>query len=115
LAEEAGIDPESLIETYFVLQIAFRRPIKFPGVTVRPFGYREGQSAMPLNRTSLTMTLNETPWGMTGACTARTELSGGRLWVNDYLTVLTKAAANPRKPIGRLAEGLRIHRAARGK
>jgi acyl-CoA synthetase (AMP-forming)/AMP-acid ligase II/acyl carrier protein/NRPS condensation-like uncharacterized protein len=108
LAQEDGFDPESLIQVYFVLQIAFRRPIKLPGVTVRPFGYREGQSPMPLNRTWLTMTLNETPSGIIGACSYKSELSSHRSWVDDYNSLLAKAAANPGKPIGRLADDFTI-------
>jgi len=42
LTEEHGLDPESLVQVYFVLQIGFRRPIKLPGVAVQPFGYRKG-------------------------------------------------------------------------
>ena len=34
LAEEAGHDPASLIQVVFVLQIAFRRPLKLPDVAV---------------------------------------------------------------------------------
>jgi acyl-CoA synthetase (AMP-forming)/AMP-acid ligase II/acyl carrier protein/NRPS condensation-like uncharacterized protein len=113
LSEAVGMNPESLIQAYFVLQIAFRRPIKFPGVTVRPFGYREGQSVMPLNRTCLTMTLSETPSGMIGACTVRRELCGARRWVDDYLTILGKAAENPKRRIDRIAEELLMGRVSR--
>ena len=61
LAEEDGLDPASLVQFYFVLQVAFRRPIKLHDVAVRPFGYREGQSmVMPITRTWLRMTLKET-------------------------------------------------------
>ena len=107
LAQERGFDPELLIQVYFVLQIAFRRPIKLPGVTVRPFGYREGQSAMPLNRTWLTMTLNEAPSGIIGGCSYRSELSNRRNWVDDYNDLLARAVANPGKPIGRFADDLK--------
>jgi acyl-CoA synthetase (AMP-forming)/AMP-acid ligase II/acyl carrier protein len=107
LAEEHGLDPESLIQVYFVLQIAFRRPAKLPGVAVRPFGYREGQSVMPLDRTRLTMTLNETPAGIIGSCSYKSDLFTGQRWVDDYKAILTKAAANPHKPLGRFAAGLK--------
>lgn len=110
LAEEFGIDPETFIQVYFVLQIAFRRPIKLPGLTVRPFGHREGQSAMPLTRTWLTMTLNETPSGIAGACSYDGELLSRRPWVADYNRVLAKAAAKPHKPIGLLADDLEFRR-----
>src|SRR6516225_323528 len=107
LADEAGLDPELFIQAYFVLQIAFRRPIKLPGIIARPFGYREGQSVMPLDRTWLTMTLNETPSGMIGACSYSNALCNGRRWVDDYKAILAKAAANPKKPIGDFAESLK--------
>ena len=38
LAEEDGLDPASLIQVSFILQNAFRRPLKLPDVTVRSFG-----------------------------------------------------------------------------
>ena len=41
LAKEAGMDPASLIQVYFVLQVAFRRAVKLPhddGPTVRCTG-----------------------------------------------------------------------------
>jgi acyl-CoA synthetase (AMP-forming)/AMP-acid ligase II/acyl carrier protein len=112
LAEEHGLDPESFIQVYFVLQIAFRRPAKLPGVAVRPFGYREGQSVMPLDRTRLTMTLNETPSGIIGSCSYKSDLFAGQHWVDDYKAILAAAAANPRKPIGRFADGLKMRSVA---
>jgi acyl-CoA synthetase (AMP-forming)/AMP-acid ligase II/acyl carrier protein len=108
LAEEHGLDPESFIQAYFVLQIAFRRPIKLPGLAVQPFGYREGQSVMPLDRTWLTMTLNERPSGVIGACSYKSDLFSGQRWVDDYKAILAKIAENPRKPLGRFADGLTI-------
>jgi hypothetical protein len=106
LAEEAGLNPELFIQAYFVLQIAFRRPIKLPGIIARPFGYREGQSVMPVDRTCLMITLNETPSGIIGACSYNNALFSGRRWVDDYKAILAKAAANPRKPIGEFAASL---------
>ena len=115
LTEEHGLDPESLVQVYFVLQIGFRRPIKLPGVAVQPFGYREGQSVMPLDRTWLTMTLNETPSGIIGACSYKSDLFAGRRWVDDYRTILAKAAANPQKPLGQFADGLKMRSASKRK
>ena len=43
LAEEDDLDPASLIQVFFVLQNAFRRPLKLPDVSVRPFASPEGQ------------------------------------------------------------------------
>lgn len=107
LAKEAGMDPASLTQVYFVLQVAFRRPIKLPDVTVRPFGYRQGQTFMPIDRTWLAMTLSETPSGIVGACRYKKDLlepSTFRHWVADYKAILANAIANPRKSLGRLAD-----------
>jgi acyl-CoA synthetase (AMP-forming)/AMP-acid ligase II/acyl carrier protein len=108
LAQECGLDPESLIQVYFVLQIGFRRPAKLSGVSVQPFGYREGQSVMPINCTQLTMTLNETPSGIIGTCNYKSDLLAGRGWIDNYKAILAKAAANPRKSLGQFAVGLKI-------
>ena len=108
LAEEHGLDPESLIQAYFVLQIAFRRLTKLSRVTIQPFGYREGQSVMPLDRTWLTMTLNETRSGIVGACSHKSELFIGQRWVDDYNAILAKAAANPQKSLGRFGDALKM-------
>ena len=108
LAEEDGLDPASLIQFYFVLQVAFRRPIKLHDVAVRPFGYREGKSAiMPIDRTWLRMTLKETPSGITGACRYKNDLFERMTvqhWIADYKAILTKAVSKPRKSLGRLAD-----------
>jgi acyl-CoA synthetase (AMP-forming)/AMP-acid ligase II/acyl carrier protein/NRPS condensation-like uncharacterized protein len=104
LAEDYGIDPEAFVQVYFVLQIAFRRQARLPGVKVRPFGYREGQSVMPLDRTRLTMTLNETPSGIIGSCSYKN--AGRQRWVEDYKAVLAAAAGNPGKPLGSFSDRL---------
>ena len=76
LAEEDGVDPASLVQFYFVLQVAFRRPIKLHDVAVRPFGYREGQAVvMPIDRTWLRMTVKKTPSGITAHADTRTTCS----------------------------------------
>ncbi len=108
LAEEHGLDLESLIQVYFVLQIAFRRQARLPGVTVRPFGYREGQSVMPIDRTRLTMTLNETPSGIVGSCSYKKASSLGQRWVEHYNVILAAAAANPGKSLGVFADRLNM-------
>lgn len=107
LAEEHDLDPESLIQVYFVLQIAFRRPAKLPGVVVQPFGYREGQSVMPVDRTRLTMTLNETPSGIIGSCSYKSDPLHKQRWVEDYCAIIAAAAANPRQRLGRFVDRLK--------
>jgi acyl-CoA synthetase (AMP-forming)/AMP-acid ligase II/acyl carrier protein len=107
LTNECGLDPESLIQAYFVLQIAFRRLNNLSRVAVKPFGYREGLSLMPINRTWLTMTLNETSSGIVGACSYKRDLFTRARWVDDYNALLSKVAANPQKPLGLFADGLK--------
>lgn len=108
LAEEDGLDPASLVQFYFVLQVAFRRLVKLHDVAVRPFGYREGKSALaPIDRTWLRMSLNKTPSGITGVCRCKNELferMSAQHWIGDYKAVLTKAVSNPKKSLGRLAD-----------
>jgi acyl-CoA synthetase (AMP-forming)/AMP-acid ligase II/acyl carrier protein len=107
LAEEAGLCPASLVQAYFVLQVAFRRPPKLPDVTVRPFGYQEGRTAMPIDRAWLSMALKESPSGITGLCGYKSDLFKPNTaldWIADYTAILAKAAANPDKELGRLAD-----------
>ena len=105
LSEEGGLDPASLIRAYFVLQVAFRQPMKTASLTIRPFGYREGQSVMPVDRTRLCMTLKETLSSITGTCTYKEDLFEPKIirrWIADYRTILINATANPRKSLGAL-------------
>jgi acyl-CoA synthetase (AMP-forming)/AMP-acid ligase II/acyl carrier protein len=107
LAAEGDLDPASLVQAYFVFQVALRRAIKLPDVAVQPFGYREGQSVMPLDRAWLTLTLREAPSGIGVVCSYKNDLleaNSAQHWTADYKAILAKAAANPRKPIGRLIE-----------
>jgi acyl-CoA synthetase (AMP-forming)/AMP-acid ligase II/acyl carrier protein len=107
LAEETGLCPASLVQIYFVLQVAFRRPPKLPDVTVQPFGYQEGRTAMPIDRVRLSIALKESASGITGICGHKNDLLGpntGQDWIADYMAILTKAAANPDKELGRLAD-----------
>ncbi len=107
LAEETGLSPASLVQIYFVLQVAFRRPPKLPDVTVRPFGYQEGRTAMPIDRAWLSITLKETSSGITGICGHKNDLfkpDTVQDWIAGYTAILAKAAANPNKELGRLAD-----------
>jgi len=106
LAKEDGLDPASLIQVYFVLQVASRRQIKLPDVAVQPFDYRQGQAVIPIDRTWLAMTLAETSSGITGACRYKKDLfePDSPNWVADYKTILAKAAAKPKELLGRLAD-----------
>ncbi len=107
LAEETGLRPASLIQAYFVLQVASRRPLKLSDVVVQPFSYREGRTVMPIDRAWLSITLTEASSGITGVCGHKNELfalNTVRDWIADYTAVLSKAVANPDKPLGRLVD-----------
>jgi acyl-CoA synthetase (AMP-forming)/AMP-acid ligase II/acyl carrier protein len=107
LAEETGLAPASLVQVYFVLQVAFRRPVKLPDVTVRPFGYQEGRTVLPIDRAWLSMTLREAPSGISGICGHKNDLFESNTvqdWITDYTAILAKAAANPDRQLGRLAD-----------
>jgi acyl-CoA synthetase (AMP-forming)/AMP-acid ligase II/NRPS condensation-like uncharacterized protein len=107
LAEEDGLDLASLTQVVFVLQNGFRRTLELPDVAVRPFAYREGQQVMRIDGTWLRVTLKEAPSGITGTCSYREELFEPRTlphWIDDYKSVLARAAANPETPLGELAD-----------
>jgi hypothetical protein len=108
LAEEDGLDPASLVHVFFVLQNGFRRPLKLADVAVRPFGNisREGQPVLSVDRTWLTVILKETPSGVAGSCSYKTDLFEPDTlphWIADYGMILAKAATNPKITLGRLA------------
>jgi amino acid adenylation domain-containing protein len=114
LADEDGIDPASLIQVYFTLQNPLRRPLKLPDIAIRPLGdaYREGQPVLPINQTWLSLMLKERPSGIIGSCSYKSELFATRdigQWMEDFATILARAAARPDMPLGRLLD----HRAAR--
>ncbi|WP_311966800.1 AMP-binding protein [Bradyrhizobium australiense] len=103
LAEETGVCPASLVQVYFVLQVAFRRSLKLSDVTVRPFRYQEGRSVMPIDRAWLSITLKETPLGITGICGYKSDLFEPNTiqnWIADYTAILAKVVANPNVQLG---------------
>ncbi|MGY4478018.1 condensation domain-containing protein [Bradyrhizobium sp. USDA 3364] len=107
LAEETGLCPASLVQVYFVLQVAFRRAHQLPDLAVHPFGYQEDRSAMPIDRAWLSITLKDTPSGMTGICGRKDDLfepNTVQNWVADYTAILVNAAANPDEQLGRLID-----------
>jgi non-ribosomal peptide synthetase component F len=105
LAEQEGLDPESLIQVFFVLQNA-SRPLRLPGVTVQAFVEPDGEGILPIDRTWLSLTLKETTSGLSGSCNYKSDLfetGAVRRWMADYRTILVKAAADPSASLGRLA------------
>ena len=92
---------------YFVLQVAFRRPIKLPDVAVRPFGYREGNR---LSCRSIALGSDEPQRDTVGDYwrmqvqerVVRAKVPGaGLLITRQYWR---KRSAKPRKSLGRLAD-----------
>jgi amino acid adenylation domain-containing protein len=105
--EEDALDAASLTQVFFDLRNAFRRPFKLPDVAVGSFGdiHREGQPRLPIDHTWLTVTLKEAPSGITGSWSYKKDLfeaNNQKHWIADYKMILTKAAANPETPVGRL-------------
>jgi non-ribosomal peptide synthetase component F len=110
LWEEDHLDPASIIQVFFVIQNAFRRPLRLPDVAVRSFGnvYQEGQPVLPIDRTWLAVMLKETPSGIIGSCSYKSDLLEPdtlQKWIADYQAILAKAVVNPEISLGRLADG----------
>jgi acyl-CoA synthetase (AMP-forming)/AMP-acid ligase II/acyl carrier protein len=107
LSEGGGLRVETLIQVFFVLQNAFRSPLKLADVVVRPVAYPARQQVNQIDPSWLRLTFRETTSEITGTCRYRHELcerSGFEHWVADYKSVLTKAVANPSISLGRLAD-----------
>jgi non-ribosomal peptide synthetase component F len=107
LAEDDGIDPASLIQVYLTLQNPLRQPLKLQGVAARSFGdvAREGQPALPVDQTWLSLMLKERPSGLSGALGYKLDLfdaAGAAQWVADLAAMLDLAAANPHTPLAGL-------------
>jgi non-ribosomal peptide synthetase component F len=109
LKEEDDLDLVSLIQVFFVLQPALRRPLKLPDVETQSFGnvYNAGQTAFPIDRTWLTLMLKETPLGIIGSCSYKSDLLEQEIlqhWIENYKAIFARAAADPETPVGRLAD-----------
>ncbi|AMN39127.1 non-ribosomal peptide synthetase [Rhodoplanes sp. Z2-YC6860] len=106
LAKDGELDPASLIQAFFVLQNA-SQPLNLPNVTVRSFAYPDGQRALPIDRTWLSVMLKESPAGIVGSCSFKSDLFEAKAaarWVKDYTAILTRAIADPETPLGRLGD-----------
>jgi non-ribosomal peptide synthetase component F len=109
LAEEADVDPASLIQVFFVLQNAIRRPLELPDVVAQSFGsaHKEGRPVLPIDRAWLTLMLNEKPSGIAGSCTYKVDLFEANTfqsWIAEYEAILAKAVANPERSLGLLTD-----------
>jgi len=109
LAQRDDFDPASLLQVGFELQNSLRRSLTLAGVAVRPFGntHREGQPRLPIDRTWLSLALNETLAGIVGSFVYKSDMFATttvKRWVVDYKRILTSASKNPETPIGRLLE-----------
>jgi acyl-CoA synthetase (AMP-forming)/AMP-acid ligase II/acyl carrier protein len=105
MVQEDGLDPASLVQISFVLDNAFRRSLKLRDLVVRPFAQQEPQLALPIDPSLFAMTLKETPSGLGGTCRHKLDLLDSKAWIEDYSTILTKAAAHPGLPLGNLIAG----------
>jgi amino acid adenylation domain-containing protein len=108
LAEEDGVDPSSLVQVVFGMQNPLRQPFQLADIEVKWFGdiYRQGQPLLPIDHTWLTVMLKETPLGIIGSCTYKDmlfETDTLYRWMADYKAILSRAAADPGTPLGRLA------------
>jgi hypothetical protein len=109
LAEETDVDPASLIQVFFILQNAIRRPLELPDVVAQSFGsaHREGRPVLPIDRTWLTLMLMEKPSGIDGSCTYKADLFEATTlqnWIAEYEAILAKAVANPERSLGLLMD-----------
>jgi amino acid adenylation domain-containing protein len=106
LAQEDGIDPALLTQGCFVLQNAVRRPLELRNLAVRSFGRTgEGQPVLAVDQTWLTLMLKEGPSGVSGSCGYKEGLLDAdtlQQWMADYATILSHAAADPERQLGRL-------------
>ena len=106
---EEDVDPASLIQVFFVLQDAIRRPLQLPDVVVQSFGsaHREGRPVLPVGRPWLTLMLEEKPSGIVGSCTYKIDLFEANTvqkWIAEYEAILAKAVANPERSLGLLTD-----------
>jgi amino acid adenylation domain-containing protein len=109
LAEEDDVDPASLVQVFFVLQNAVRRPLELRDLTIQSFGtFHSGQSVLPIDHTWLTLLLKEGASGIEGSCAYKTDLFGSNTlhqWMADYKAILEKAVTDPERSVGRLIDG----------
>jgi amino acid adenylation domain-containing protein len=109
LGEEDGVDMASLIQVFFILQNAIRRPIELPGVVAESFGsaHTEGRPVLPIDRAWLTLMLKEKPAGIAGSCIYKADLFEAHTcqsWIAEYGAILARAVANPDRSLGLLTD-----------
>ena len=109
LAEKADVDPASLIQVFFILQNAIRRPLELRDAVVQSFGsiHREGRPVLPIDGAWLTLMLKEKPSGIDGSCTYKVDLFEENIfqdWIAEYEAILAKAVANPERSLGLLTD-----------
>ncbi|WGR95254.1 hypothetical protein MTX20_15090 [Bradyrhizobium sp. ISRA435] len=62
---------------------------------------------MPIDRAWLSITLKDTPSGITGICGRKDDLfepNTVQNWITDYTAILANAAANPNEQLSRLID-----------
>jgi amino acid adenylation domain-containing protein len=107
LTEKDHPDPASITQVFFGVKNALPDSLKLPDLAVSAFGnvHREGQTALPIDRTHVAVMLKETASGIIGSCAYKNALFRAdtiRDWIADYKEILSKAAAHPKTPLGLL-------------
>jgi non-ribosomal peptide synthetase component F len=116
LAEEGQLDLGSLGQVFFIFQNAIRRSLALSGIAVQRFGsvHAQAKPVLPIDGTCLAVTVEETPAGISGTCSYKTDAFSAKTvksWIADYKMTLARAVADPDKPIGHLTASSRKQRA----
>jgi acyl carrier protein len=107
LAGNFGADTASLLQVVFSMRNSVHRPLRFPAVSVASFGdqYREGQPAVPLDLSWLTLTLTPVPSGISGYWRYKPDLPGTEIlrdFSDQFPMVLEILINNPRLSLSAL-------------
>jgi amino acid adenylation domain-containing protein len=104
LKSESDIDVRPLLDVFFVNQNPYRSSFQLPGLQTTGFGnvYREGQPAMPINRSRMRFMLKETPDGVIGSCAYRQDCFSKPVieqLLTEYRQILVQMVERPETPI----------------
>lgn len=104
LKTKSDIDVRPLLDVFFVNQNPYRSSLHFPGLKTTGFGdvHRQGQPAMPINRSRMRIMLKETPGAVIGSCAYRRDCFSEQVIVQllaDYRQVLLQMVERPETPI----------------
>ena len=104
LKTKSDIDVRPLLDVFFVNQNPYRSPFQLPGLQTTGFGdvYREGQPAMPINRSRMRIMLKETSDGVIGSCAYRQDCFSKPVieqLLTEYRQILVQMVERPETPI----------------